>query len=148
MGNQQTNERQRNHKVCKITSIDEHSGWIRCNLDDDVPYSNGERRYMDFETDTTLNVLEGVSVMFLNYSGPMQASLREGAHILIDTDTTREYESSHNFSRRSVTNLNELATSLPGEGGLQGLIEEIIAAREMRARANEWADFAKKSNEA
>src|SRR5688572_13972785 len=99
MGNEQSNERKRNYKVCKITSVDKHSDWIRCHLDDYVPYSNGERRYMDFETDTTLNFIEGASFLFgVAGNSPRQARLGEGEHILIDTDRTREHESSHNFS--------------------------------------------------
>ncbi|CAI2177334.1 18029_t:CDS:1 [Funneliformis geosporum] len=104
---------------------------------------------MDFETDTTLNILEGVGSVFLNYDGPRQATLDEGRYIAIDTDITKERSSSCNFSRRSVINVNVGNSSgLPGEGGFRELVERTTEAREMRARANEWSDFDKQMQQA
>ncbi len=105
---------------------------------------------MDFETDTTLNFLEGTAGLFgLVPNAPRQANLYEGRYIAIDTDVTREHDSDYNFSRRAVFNVNVADSSdLPGEGGFQGNIEEIAAMREMRARANEWADFDKETQRA
>jgi hypothetical protein len=152
MGNQQSNEntRQRNYKICRITSIDTHSDWIRCYLDDYVPYNNGEREYMDFKTDTTLNFLEGACDLFsLAPDVPRQATLSRGQYIVVDTDYTREHGSGHNFSRRDVRNVNvESSVSFPGEGGLQGLVADIAEIRELRASANEWSDFDKQMQQA
>jgi hypothetical protein len=105
---------------------------------------------MDFETDATLNFLEGASFLFgVSDNSPRQAYLSEGEYIAIDTDMTKEHGSSHNFGRRSVRNINVgSSVSFPGEGGLQGLVGDIVEAREMRARANEWSDFDKQTQRA
>jgi len=150
MGNEQSDTRQRNYKVYKIIRIDrEHSGWFRCYLDDDVPYSNGEREYMDFETETALSVIDGLGGMF-GVDMPRRAYLSEGKHILVDTNYTREHESSHNFSGRNVRNVNvrDSGSSLSGEGGFQGLVGEISEARERYARASEWSNFDKQMQRA
>ncbi|CAG8449757.1 9077_t:CDS:2 [Ambispora gerdemannii] len=106
---------------------------------------------MDFETDTTLNFLEGAGDLFglTAPNAPRQATLSRGWYIAVDTDHTREYKSGHNFSRRSVFNVNVGNSSdLPGEGGFQGNISEIMETREMRDRANEWSDFDKQTQRA
>jgi len=149
MGNEQSSTRQRNYKVYKITGIDrEHSGWFRCYLNDDVPYSDGSCRYMDFETENVLSVIDGLGGMF-GVDMPRRAYLSKGRYILVNTDYTREKKSSYNFSTRDVRNVNVRDSgSFSGEGGFQGLVGEIDEAREMHARTSEWSNFDKQMQRA
>ena len=55
--------------------------------------------------------------------------------------------SNRNFDKGFATTLGR-GSSLPGEGGFQENIGEIVEAREMRARANEWSDFDKQMQRA
>ena len=147
MGNQQSNERKRNWKAYKITRVDEYSNWVRCYLDDYVPYSDGVDKHMDFERLSTGSILMRFAGGLAGAELPRQAVLEEGWYIAIDIDWTRNFSSNNNFSAESVKTLGS-SSSLLGEGGFQGLIGEIAEARELRVRANEWSDFDKQMQQA
>jgi|SRR6266480_1913680 len=131
MGNQQSNERQKNYKVYKITEKSVCNDYIRCYLNDYVPYSNGNYKHIDIvKIPTFLSI--GASLAGAD-TGP---SLCEGSHIAIDINMTCDCSSGHEFHPTSVKGV-VFSGSLPGEGGFQGNIGEIAEARERYARASE-----------
>lgn len=143
MGNQQSNERQRNRnwKIYKITEKIVGDDYIRCYLDDYVPYSNGNHKNIAF-----VKIPAFLSLTTSLIGTNDRPSLCEGNYIAIDIDMTRNHDNGYEFDSRDVKEVN--SSSFPGEGGLQGLIEDIEAMRELRARANEWSDFDKEMQRA
>jgi hypothetical protein len=102
MGNSNSSEnrQKRNYKVYKITSKSERENYTRCYLNGCVPYKDGNHEHMDFKNEGTRMVFEFVGDLFApDIPRARSAYLLEGVDILVDIDMTREYNSSHDFSR-------------------------------------------------
>ena len=101
MGNQQSNERKRNYKICKITKVDEHSTWVRCHLDDFIPYSDGEFAHIDFERDSNAFVFGRMAVNAFAGQDPVpdRAIPIEGYYLAIDIGLTRNFLNNDNFDK-------------------------------------------------
>jgi hypothetical protein len=99
MGNQQSNERQRNDKVYKITGKDEHESWIRYYLDDYVPYDNGNYKSIDFKKHSTGYFAAGIlNEVIGGGNTDFTSSFNVGDYIEIDIDMTREHGRGFEFT--------------------------------------------------
>lgn len=85
MGNQQSNERQKNYKIYKIKSNEvlADGNYMRFSLDDYVPYKNGNKKFIDFEGTF--------------FSRPVAAHYYAGEYVKIDIERTRHKNSGYDF---------------------------------------------------
>lgn len=142
MGNQQSNERQRNYKIRKITNVDENTDYFRCFLDDYVTYSDGDYKHMDFKKTSTGSALMGLGAALLAGSEVFPGALiKEGQYIAIDIDITCRFSRNHNFDMKDVKNVGREEIDSDGNVSIiaitREVCQEIIEVRERRARANE-----------
>ena len=130
MGNNQSNERQQNWKIFKITSKEIHDGWMRFFLDGYVTYRNGSYKNIDFDKVFFLTRLQ-----FLDF--------QEGTYVKIDLEKTRYENNTHNFhvvldgviDKVKVSNISETAANL-------GEIGEAIEARRQFVASIEQSRYA------
>jgi len=139
MGNQQSNERQRNWKIFKVTRVDGHSNWVRCHLDDCVPYSDGEFARMDFEKDS--NAYAFMRLVATAGTGQDPVSWRpylieKDDYLAIDIDLTRNHSSSTNFDKGFVRKIGRETVDGNGSNIIEaagGWCQAIVDSRVARA---------------
>lgn len=90
MGNQQSNERQWNWKIFKITEkYLSNDDFVRLYLDDYVTYSDGKCKRFDFKKTSWKTIITSNNYNFLG---------DVGRYVKIDLNKTSEHSIQHNFS--------------------------------------------------
>ena len=137
MGNSNSSENTRRYKIYKIVTKSNYSDWFRCYLDDDVPYSNGNYKYMDFEEDS--NTYSAFRLLAMAGGGPVQenAILDEGCYIAVNISSTRNLSCNYKFTRRDVRTVGRERVDSSGNINFVSFVGEIgNAINEARERHN------------
>jgi len=143
MGNNQSNEREPNYKIYKITKKNNNEDFIRLYLDDYVTYSDGDYKHFDFAKNSWETFITCNKYCRLG---------NVGDYVRIDLNMTREYQNSHSFDSgiglvegRVVEKVDSNGNIIREALGLVAGIGEIVGERQKHIALVEQSRYANQS---
>jgi len=144
MGNNQSNGRQSNWKIFKITKKSKHESFIRFYLDDYVTYNDGNYKHFDFDKNRWQTFWSNGDYGFLG---------DVGSYVKIDLSKTSEHSSKHSFESEefAIYLVNGKVVERINENGdivrdLLGGISSVGEVIEERQKHLAWVEYGRHAN--